>query len=211
MSLCVWMLMEDVKVSLLQRASISRRTPGQCLCGLIRYESLQGRGPQRERTALSSASKIIVFIKKNAGSDKDHHLRITGWSNCALTCQYKLAIFGAACTNTHLQSVYGVSADCFWNRSRQRYSSLASFSLTGLGFPIRGFRALGVFGDAAQTLINPTGRQVVAKRFYYHSSATLGRGVQQKIHQQAAASPASGLELAYHFSRMLKEGRWLVV
>lgn len=137
MSLCVWMLVEGVKVSVLQRALISRRTPGQCLCSLIRYESLQGRGPQRERTALSSASKIIAFIKKNAGSDKNHRLRITGWSNCALTCQYKLAIFGAACTKTHtynlfmeyLQTAFGTEAD------RDILHSLPSPSLV-LDFPL---------------------------------------------------------------------------
>lgn len=66
-----------------------------------------------------------------------------------------------------------------------------------------------MFVDAAQTLINPTGMQAVAKRFYcrYAQQRHIAENIPQSgLVQQAPASLASGLEFANDFSRMLNEG-----
>lgn len=82
---------------------------GPVLCCLIKAESLWGQGPQRTWAAPSSARHIITSFR-NEGSDKDHHLRITGPDG---TCWYQLWQFTQTETLqtlcTHIQTVYTVS------------------------------------------------------------------------------------------------------
>ncbi len=64
-----------------------------CERSLIRAESLRGQGPQRTWAAPSSARKIITSIR-NAGSDKDPCLRMTGLNfSFTPSCWYEMAVY----------------------------------------------------------------------------------------------------------------------